>query len=301
MKVLGLACAAAAHGLSATRRGVLLAPVLAPVAAAAAEQPMTTASDIGSYAALTGESSTPMGVGTMAGKSRPVTGCVLVEAPRSAGATVSADLVLRGGSVATVAFDAPGLKLAKGFYYDVEARDKLGDSSYVQVVKGGGGASGAAIADAVLRRDGRYGAFGPPTNVKVVSDGGAAPRVVEIAFSAITPGGTETPRRAAVAVAAAPGSDDAVVLVSSASETRWKGGGDALARTVSSTFRVEATRATKLAVGPASDYRYEERGGLRLPDIANPLDGFSTEPGFGSSGSIGGKGPPLGGGGWPPG
>ena len=203
--------------------------------------------------------------------------------------------------LATVAFDATNLKLAKGFYYDVEARNKVGDSAYVQVLAGAGGApSGARVADAVLARDGRYGAFGPPTDVRVLAadadGGGAGPRVVDLAFSAITPGGSETPRRARVAVVAAPGSPDALLLVASASEARWKSGGAATAAAVAATFRVDATRPTKLA-GAATDYRFEDRGGLRLPEIQNPLDGFSTEPKFGSAG---GFAVPLGGGAWPP-
>ena len=59
------------------------------------------------------------------------------------------------------------------------------------------------------------------------------------------------------------------------------------ARRVASTFRVDGTRPTKLRAEPASDYRFEEQGGVRLPKIENPLDGFSTEPAFGSSGGLG--------------
>ena len=61
----------------------------------------------------------------VSGKSRPVTGCVMLEPARAAGATVYSDLVLTNGVVAKVAFESP-LKLAKGMYYDVEARAKSG-------------------------------------------------------------------------------------------------------------------------------------------------------------------------------
>eukprot|EP00629_Pelagomonadales_sp_RCC1024_P003912 CAMPEP_0119269054 /NCGR_PEP_ID=MMETSP1329-20130426/6605_1 /TAXON_ID=114041 /ORGANISM="Genus nov. species nov., Strain RCC1024" /LENGTH=271 /DNA_ID=CAMNT_0007269041 /DNA_START=317 /DNA_END=1128 /DNA_ORIENTATION=- len=264
------------------RRSVLLAP-LTPLAANAVEQPMKTSSDFQSYEAVTGESrGANLGAGSISGKSRPVTGCTLVEAPTSAGGTVSAELVLSGGVLAKVAFDAPALKLAKGFYYDVEARDKLGDSSYVHVIPAASGQdlSPSYLASQILRTDGRYGAFGPPTDVKATAAAGAgSSQLVDVAFSAITPGGSLTPRRAVLAAATAPGSSDVLVLVSSASESRWNAGGEAAARAVSKTFRVAGTRPTKLKADRSSDYRFEEQGGLRLP--ANPLDGFSTEPAFG--------------------
>ena len=56
---------------------------------------------------------------------------------------------------------------------------------------------------------------------------------------------------------------DAVMLVSSATATRWrKMGADAAARQAAESFRVVKTRATTNKRAPNSDYRYEERGGL---------------------------------------
>ena len=100
-------------------------------------------------------------------------------------------------------------------------------------------------------------------------------------------GGATTPRRAVLAATQAEGSPDVLVLVASASEARWNQGGADAARRVASSFRVDGTRPTKLRAEPASDYRFEEQGGVRLPKIENPLDGFSTEPAFGSSGGLG--------------
>ena len=94
-------------------------------------------------------------------------------------------------------------------------------------------------------------------------------------------------RRARPRRAAAPGSPDVLVLVASSSESRWASGGEAAARAVAETWRVESTRSTKLKPDAASDYRFEQQGGMRLP--ANPLDGFSTEPAFGSAGGVGGS------------
>ena len=46
--------------------------------------------------------------------------------------TVSAELVTGGGVAATVAFESPW-PVARGMYYDVEARSTEGDSAYVHV------------------------------------------------------------------------------------------------------------------------------------------------------------------------
>jgi len=287
---------AAAGALDASRRRVVLAgPSAAAVgalrpAAAEVQQQMRTSGDIGSYQEATGMMSSNLGAGTISGKSRPETGCVMVEAPAASGTVVSALLVLNDGVLATVQFDAPALKLAKGFYYDVEARSKTGDSSYVQVLAKPGKKldelSAAQIADRVLQPSGRYGAFGPPTDVKITRDVSAgAARLVDVSFSAITPGGSSTPRRAVVAATTAEGSGDVLLLVSSASEARWASGGEASARAVSQSFRVAAAKATKLKYNAESDYRFEAQGGVRMP--ANPLDGFSTEPSFGSAGGLG--------------
>lgn len=59
-----------------------------------------------------------------------------------------------------------------------------------------------------------------------------------------------------------PGAADAVMLVSSASATRWKKGAESQAREAAQSFRVAGVRKTNLARAPTSDYRFEERGGL---------------------------------------
>jgi len=292
-----LLVAARANALSTTRRKLLIAPLAAPLAAPvvatranAVEQQMRTSADISSYESATGSSrAANLGAGSISGKSRPYTGVILAEAPSASGNAVSADLVLTNGVLAKVGFDAPSLKLAKGFYYDVEARAKTGDSAYVHVVASPKGAlDGKALAAKILAADGRYGAFGPATDVVVRSETKKDDvSFIDLAFSAITPGGSSTPRRAVLAATAAPGSPDVLVLVASSSESRWAAGGEAAARAVAGTWRVESTRPTKLKPDAASDYRFEQQGGMRLP--SNPLDGFSTEPAFGSAGGLGGS------------
>lgn len=278
-----------ATALDLRRRWLVTAPLGCALPANAAEQMMRTSSDIGSYADATGsQRAANLGAGSISGKSRPYTGVVLAEAPNAAAGVVAADVILTNGVLAKVAFAAPELKLAKGFYYDVEARAKTGDSAYLHVIPKGGNLDGKALASKILATDGRYGAFGPPTDVIVSNDVTKGDvRTVDLAFSAITPGGATTPRRAVLAATQAEGSPDVLVLVASASEARWNQGGADAARRVASTFRVDGTRPTKLRAEPASDYRFEEQGGVRLPKIENPLDGFSTEPAFGSSGGLG--------------
>ena len=278
-----------ATALDLRRRWLVTAPLGCALPANAAEQMMRTSSDIGSYADATGsQRAANLGAGSISGKSRPYTGVVLAEAPNSAAGVVAADVILTNGVLAKVAFAAPELKLAKGFYYDVEARAKTGDSAYLHVIPKGGNLDGKALASKILATDGRYGAFGPPTDVIVSNDVTKGDvRTVDLAFSAITPGGATTPRRAVLAATQAEGSPDVLVLVASASEARWNQGGADAARRVASTFRVDGTRPTKLRAEPASDYRFEEQGGVRLPKIENPLDGFSTEPAFASSGGLG--------------
>ena len=190
-----------ATALDLRRRWLVTAPLGCALPANAAEQMMRTSSDIGSYADATGsQRAANLGAGSISGKSRPYTGVVLAEAPNAAAGVVAADVILTNGVLAKVAFAAPELKLAKGFYYDVEARAKTGDSAYLHVIPKGGNLDGKALASKILATDGRYGAFGPPTDVIVSNDVTKGDvRTVDLAFSAITPGGATTPRRAVLA------------------------------------------------------------------------------------------------------
>ena len=119
---------------------------------------------------------------TMSGKSKAELGIFLIDEVKQTGSTVSADLVLEGGVAATVSFDSKVWPLAEGTYNDVEVKSRDGDAAFVQVQaagKGGGLAKlkPAFFTDAVLGIDGRYGAYGQPTDVKVISDTGRRWRV----------------------------------------------------------------------------------------------------------------------------
>jgi len=173
---------------------------------------------------------------TMTGKTRPDLSLILADAARAEGGTVVADLVVSGGSVATVAFDSKW-KLAEGGYYDVEANSREGDAAYLQRVKLPPGKDLTTLpakffSSAVLQAEGRYGAYGAPVDAKVLGDVNAGGRRnVDISFSALSPGSAESQRKAVVSAVQPPGSSDLILLVVSTSTVRWKkSGGEEAAR-----------------------------------------------------------------------
>ena len=122
----------------------------------------------------------------------------------------------------------------------------------------------AYLTSSVFNAYGRWSTYGAPTDVKVLSDATKGQtRFLEVAFSVLSQAGSDSPRRGVIAAVQPKGSGDAVMLVSSATATRWKkGGADAAARQAAESFRVVKTRATQNLRAAASDYRFEERGGL---------------------------------------
>ena len=218
---------------------------------------------------------------TMSGKSKAELGIFLIDEVKQTGSTVSADLVLEGGVAATVSFDSKVWPLAEGTYNDVEVKSRDGDAAFVQVQaagKGGGLAKlkPAFFTDAVLGIDGRYGAYGQPTDVKVISDtlaADGASRTLELSFVALSPSMADVPRRAVVRAIQASGSSDVLMLVGSTSTTRWKkSGGSEEARKIADSFRVASTRSTELKPVPSADYRYGRASGPSNMKSRN--DGF---------------------------
>ena len=286
-----------ATALDLRRRWLVTAPLGCALPANAAEQMMRTSSDIGSYADATGsQRAANLGAGSISGKSRPYTGVVLAEAPNAAAGVVAADVILTNGVLAKVAFAAPELKLAKGFYYDVEARAKTGDSAYLHVIPPKGNLDGKALASKILATDGRYGAFGPPTDVIVSNDVTKGDvRTVDLAFSAITPGGATTPRRAVLAATQAEGSPDVLVLADVGVRGALEPGRRRpRAHRVGVPRRRDAAHETPGAE-PRPDYRFEEQGGVRLPRSRTPrrlLDGARVrgERWTRATGGCGGRG-----------
>ena len=205
------------------------------------------------------------------GKPRPETGCILLEEVQASGnakaPTISAELVVTGGVAATVVFDSPW-PLARGMYYDVEARSQDGDSAYVHVRtlptdKDVMAVKASYLTSSVFNTYGRWSTYGQPTDIKVLSDvSKGSVRYMDVAFSVLSQAGPESPRKAVIAALQPKGSGDAVMLVSSATTSRWKKGAEAGARQAADSFRVVRTRPTGNSRTSSADYRFEERGGV---------------------------------------
>jgi len=206
----------------------------------------------------------------VSGKPRPETGCILLEQVQASGSakapTISAELVTNGGVSATVAFDS-AWPVARGTFFDVEARSPEGDSAYVHVRKLPSdkdvmSVPATYLTSSVFNKFGRFSAYGPPTDVSVLTDvtKGQA-RFIEIKFSVLSASGSDSPRRGLIAALQPVGSNDAVMLVSSATASRWKkSGAEATTRQAAESFRVVGTRPTRNPRAPNSDYRFGTEG-----------------------------------------
>merc|ERR1711908_207692 len=101
--------------------------------------------------------------------------------------TVSAELVLDGGIAATATFDSQ-YPLIRGMFYDVEVRSKDGNNAFLQVAALPDGQALAEVSDRFLTKvvfatEGRFGAYGAPTDIKVVSSDKGAKRLLDVTFS----------------------------------------------------------------------------------------------------------------------
>jgi len=236
---------------------------------------MKTSESYSNLQQLSPETTGTLGAGTMSSRSRPSTGVVLLEAVQEGGGknapSVTAELVLDGGVVATAVFDSqPGYPLIRGMFYDVEVRSKATDcAAFLQVTPLPSGKTIAEVSDsfftkAVFSTEGRYGAYGAPTDIKVVtpSTKGTGKRLLEITFSALSPNGAEVPRKALVAAVQPEGAEDAVMFVAGSTSSNWKGASPAL-RKMADSYRIVRTRPTSIPRKARADYRFEEQGGLK--------------------------------------
>lgn len=213
---------------------------------------------------------------TMTGKTKPDLGVFLVSEPQQAKDTITAEVVLSGGLSATAAFDTKW-SLASGGYNDVEAASREGDTVFLQVVPLARGESFASLkpswyADKLFSVEGRYGAYGQPVDVKVKPSADAE-GTFDLAFSTLTPGGSDVARKGVVRALQAPGSSDVLLLTASASVARWKKeGADAASRRSVGSFRIASTRSTDLRPEPQADYRYGKTSGPS--NMSSRNDGF---------------------------
>lgn len=173
---------------------------LPAVAQGGVPEGMRTSESYTNLQQISPETTGTLGAGTMSSRSRPVTGVVLLEEVQESGKktapTVSAELVLDGGVAATATFDAQ-YPLNRGMFYDVEVRNLAGEGAFLQVAslpegKSLGEMSASFLTKSVFSTEGRFGAYGAPTDIKVLSKSEAgAMRLLEISFAALSPGGNE--------------------------------------------------------------------------------------------------------------
>jgi len=212
----------------------------------------------------------------LSGKPRPETGVVLLEPVDQTGKTISAELLLANnnkasGISAVVAFES-AYTLAKGNYYDVESRNKDGDSSYIHVASLPAGQTLETLPNSfftgeALGTTGRFGSYSAPqitraiagTYQSKVSASSKLVRFVDVSFNALTQSGVEVPRKGVIAALQPSGSSDVLMLVSSVAAARWKKGGDSDVQLAAESLRIVRSRPSSLQRSNSNDYRYSSR------------------------------------------
>jgi len=211
----------------------------------------------------TGQVANPMGVSSQAGKSKPQTGVFLREGSEvnrdSRSGLVSAEIVVGSTSsdpISLVTSYISPWSLASGTVFDVECRDaKTGDGAFLAVTEGTKGKlltdiPSSFFLEQIMKPTGRFSFYGSPTDVKLKKDTMVNNyRFIELNFSTLSQSTqTEIPRKAIIATTIVPGTENAVMLVGSATSSRWKKGAEeAVTKTVES-FRVAAAPKTSMKV-----------------------------------------------------
>lgn len=250
----------ASEGLMSNRRSFIATAAIA--LAGINNMPAVADMDVDDFL-KSGQVAMPMGVSGQAGKSRPETGIVFrdgteVSRDTRSGA-VLAEILLNANSddptAVLTTFSSPW-SLAKGGLFDVECRDaQTGDSAFLSV---SGKAKGKTVEELpssfflnnLFSSTGRFSFYGPPTDVKVKKsymDG--KNRVIELGFSILSQStGAEIPRLAIVVANIPEGTDEAVMLATSATATRWRKGIEKDARKTAESFSVSASPQTGMKV-----------------------------------------------------
>jgi hypothetical protein len=209
----------------------------------------------------TGTEAFPMGVSSQAGKSKPVTGVFLRDGTAAERDTrtgnVLAEIVLGDKadlSAVLVSFQSPWA-LAKGSVFDVECRDKDGDNAFLSVTEKINGKTledipSSFYLDQLFAPTGRFSFYGSPTNLKVkksqIVDN---KRIIEFSFSQLSQATNAEIPRQAIMVASKPGNtDQAVMLVASATSTRWKRGSENAVRDTIASFNASPSPRSALKV-----------------------------------------------------
>lgn len=229
-----------------------------PSAAIAASEPQA----IEDYL-KTGTVSMPMGVSGQAGKSKPETGVIFregSEVSQGKKGDVSAEILLGKMSdpkAVLASFSSPW-SLAKSGLFDVECRDSsTGDSAFLAVATGAKGKTvedlpKSFFVDNLFKSTGRFSFYGSPTDIKVKkSTQEGAYRFLEITFSNLSQStNAEIPRIALVTATVPEGTDDVVMLVGSATATRWRKGSEDVVRKTASSFRATVAPKTNMKIRP---------------------------------------------------
>ena len=166
-------------------------------------------------------------------KSKPKTGVQLsdqlVKQDAKAG---EAQIILSSGRPVDISFDAGAWKALPG----VAARDtSTGTGAFVLV------ASKTRLDDApdvVFASDGKYGAYGPPSEIRLVTSTATADgKLWEFTFDALTPSMREVQKH--ILVRGVPIDGDVVVLVAGATTARWRTD-EPLVRNAVDSFQVQS-------------------------------------------------------------
>lgn len=219
----------------------------------------------------TGTYGLPTGPSGMARKSRPETGVVLrpgtlVDRNAKTG-DVSAELLLMSSSnnndmIPVLASYTSPWPLATGSVFDVECRDlNTGEVAFLAVSKPLEGKTLGDLSDAffvqeLTKPSGRFSLYGQPTDLVVkhstaTTRNNIAYRQFDLNVSTLSQSTqAELPRRARIVATIPKGTDQAVLLVASASASKWKNGANDAATAVAESFLAIPAPATALKMHP---------------------------------------------------
>jgi len=213
----------------------------------------------------TGMVSQPMGVSGQAGKSRPETGVVLrdgSEVVRDKGnGGVLAEILVGSDNIPVVTTFSSPWPVATGSVFDVECRNpNTGDGAFLTVSSQSVSKTIDELpvtffAEELFQPSGRFSFYGPPTDVKfkksrTLDNNGQLYRYIDVSFANLSQStNAEIPRNAVVAATIPTGTSQVVMLVGSASASRWRSkGAEQDIRSTIESFRAAAAPKTDLKV-----------------------------------------------------
>jgi hypothetical protein len=169
---------------------------------------------------------------------------------------VLAEIILKdtkGEKMAALTSFSSPWPLATGSFFDIECRNQQGDNAFVAVTTNVNGQSIDSISDSFLLENlmaptARFSFYGSPTDVKVKkSTQKDGYRIIDLNFSTLSQSTqTEIPRKARLVATIPSGSSQAVMLVASASASRWKKGAAENVESTANSFRAVAAPQTSL-------------------------------------------------------